>query len=64
MERGYIKEVTRSYVAYWVTKGSATSKLSEAGLFTRAEFEGLHPTTRENLQFIPVPTPKDTPDAP
>lgn len=55
MERGYIQEVTPKYTAYWVTKGSATSKLSEAGLFTRAEFDALHPLTRKALIFVPVP---------
>ncbi len=57
MERGYIKETTRQYTAYWVTKGSATSNIDEAGLFTRSEFEALHPTTRAGLEFIPVPNP-------
>lgn len=56
MERGYIKETTkRSGTLYWVTKGSGTNRLSEAGLFTRAEFDALHPTTRAALEFVPVP---------
>lgn len=61
MERGYIKEVTRHYTAYWVTMGSATADLNKAGIFTRAEFESLHPTTQAALQFIPVQNDPSTP---
>jgi hypothetical protein len=58
-EHGYIKEATRHYVAYWITKGSATSDPTKAGLFTRSEFDALHPTTRAGLEFIPsLPTPE------